>query len=461
MAVFTASTLYRCVSDDLAEQGLFESPVFGYPDGTVREVAAARLLESVLKKFPDNVAPDADRLALEKFRQVNSECLEWKLSDSRSLVEDVILGEVRECLYRFWFKGEAPGTSLVEDPSTLLSSAYMGPGASMGASGTDFYSKLFAGRITCTSPILYKLYSGWVKGYPLWAESEETRFAHAGQPLLVDHNLLSFVPKDNRVSRVICTEPSLNMYYQLGLKGVLESRIRSFFGIDFAWQQEINRLLAKRSSLDDRLSTIDLSSASDSVSSKMLHWLLPKPFYGLLMLLRSKNTRLPSGEIVPLGMISSMGNGFTFPLQTLIFAAVLRAVYKVMGVIPVPPPRGADLCNYAVYGYDIICCRETAGMVIRTLQLLGFNVNKEKSFVEGPFKESCGLDAYRGHDVRGVYLKEVSRLTPHVMFNRLVDWSAKTGLCLPSTFRYLLSCGEYLPVPLWESDAAGFKIPLR
>jgi len=460
MAVLTASTLYRYVTEDLAFQGLSNGPEFGYPDGTVRQVAAARLLQSLLKKFPDNVSPDADSLAELKFRQVNISAGNWQLSPDRSLIEDIILGEFRNVLYKFWYRGLPPYTALVENPYELLSSAHMGPGASMGAAGEDFYSKLFAGNLTSTSTVLYSMYRYWAQKRPLWAESEKTRLALCGPPCLVNHSLLSFVPKDNRISRVICTEPSLNMYYQLGLKTVLERRIKSFLEIDFSTQQSYNRKMALRSSLDDSLATIDLSSASDSVSVKMLKWALPRQFFDLLMLLRSPNTKLPSGELLPLEMISSMGNGFTFPLQTLIFAAVLRSVYTVMGEIPVTYQEDPEKANYGVYGDDIICSSSSARMVIRVLNLLGFSVNIEKSFLTGYFKESCGLDAYKGHNVRGFYLKKITPVSPYVTFNRLVAWSARTGITLYRTFRYLLSCGEYLEVPLWESDSAGFRIPL-
>ena len=89
-----------------------------------------------------------------------------------------------------------------------------------------------------------------------------------------------------------------------------------------------------------------------------------------------------------------MGNGFTFPLETLIFWALTASACE------------GDVDSVSVYGDDIICPRERADDVIDTLTMCGFKINLEKSFVEGPFRESCGCDYYKGIDIRPFYKKE-------------------------------------------------------
>lgn len=459
MSQLRVQALSSYVRYDLHMQGIdFSVPSIGGPGFRTSDVAGSRLVSSLTKKLADDVSQDAEMRALKKFVGVNNQCLLWELSPCRSLVEDVILGEVRQLLWGFWFPGRnsPDSSSLCDNAYDLLRVGRMGPGASLGSSGDDFYSKLFAGPLTASNTLLYSLYSHYVKCYPRWLGAESLRHQLYGKALVVKHNRLSFVPKDNDICRTICTEPSLNMYFQLGLGNLLTRRLRSLWGVDLATQPKINRAFARRSSFDNSLATIDLSSASDSMSMSMLRWALPKQFFELLGNLRSESSMLPDGSLLPLNMVSTMGNGFTFPLQTILFTAVVRAVYYVMGIIP----HSGELGNLGVFGDDIICTRESARMVIRTLELLGFNVNAEKSFCDGFFRESCGLDAYKGVDVRGVYLKEINETTPYVLFNRLNIWSTKTGIPLPTTQRYLLSCARFLPVPPCESDAAGFKVPL-
>jgi hypothetical protein len=85
----------------------------------------------------------------------------------------------------------------------------------------------------------------------------------------------------------------------------------------------------------------------------------------------------------------SMGNGFCFPLETLIFAACCHSV-------------GAGIAgtDFSVYGDDIILRKAFAGDALKLLRVLGFSPNASKTFISGPFRESCGADWFGGVDVR-------------------------------------------------------------
>jgi hypothetical protein len=95
------------------------------------------------------------------------------------------------------------------------------------------------------------------------------------------------------------------------------------------------------------------------------------------------------------------------------------------------------------------------------LSILGFKVNADKSFNEGPFRESCGHDYFKGSNVRGVYVKALSDTASiHVAVNRLIDWSVEWKTPLWRTLGLLVGhLPRYLPTP-WDSDASwGVRVP--
>jgi hypothetical protein len=193
----------------------------------------------------------------------------------------------------------------------------------------------------------------------------------------------------------------------------------------------------------------------------MLRAVLPEDFYNLLGTLRSRYTMIPGLGHFELDMISTMGNGFTFPLQTMLFSAVVLAAFKLNQEVIRPLfPRGREWGNFGVFGDDIVVPRVIVDDVFRLLDILGFTINKDKTFVKGPFRESCGADYFRGRDIRGVYLKRLD--TPqdlYVAINQLNLFSTKTGIALPKTVRVLLERVKFVPVPRWENDDAGIKVP--
>jgi hypothetical protein len=193
--------------------------------------------------------------------------------------------------------------------------------------------------------------------------------------------------------------------------------------------------------------------------------MLPKDVLSILRSARSAVTTLPGGAEVELHMISSMGNAYTFPLQTIFFTAVVLTVYKMLGIKAELPHRGpftvdGTLGNFAVFGDDIIVRTEAYHSVCQALSLFGFKVNQDKSFFEGDFRESCGHDYIRGYNVRGVYLKSLKTLQDqYSAINRLNRWSAKWGIPLPSTIHACSQGMRKLYVPMHVEDTAGVKVP--
>jgi hypothetical protein len=252
------------------------------------------------------------------------------------------------------------------------------------------------------------------------------------------------------------------MFYQLGLGEWLAGRLKSKIGIDLADQQDWNKSLARRGSAGQiPIFTMDLASASDSMSRNMIREVFPRDFVAWLDLLRSPESTLPDGRVVKLHMVSTMGNGFTFPLQTLLFTACVYACYQFYGIPFRARETGPCLPTFGVFGDDIIADTRVFDALSALLGALGFTQNSEKTFKEGPFRESCGGDYLRGFPVRGVYIKSLATAQERaVAFNRLNQWSAVTGIPLPWTIQLLGRSVPFRPVPLWEADDAGLKLPL-
>jgi hypothetical protein len=436
------------------------------PDMTPRQVAAASLMKSFLKKFSstDRTTEEGDAVAVEKFRASNQRCGAWRYNPNTSLDEE-LLGEFKNLLDRFF---NPSGDPLVHHINDLFDRGRTGPGVSIGANGEDFYTKFFSSDLTCTKGPLSRCFIAAISNdrYADWLSAETKRAAQFDDIHIVEGSRFSFVPKDDSTSRLIAIEPSLNMFYQLGLGRLLEERLTSFFGLDITSQPQINQEAALVGSVTDDLATLDLSNASDSIGLPMLKWALPRWVYDLLCILRSPKGDL-MGEQSELNMVSTMGNGFTFPLETLIFSCVVVACIKSHRQQPVRPytcyldREGESPIGYwGVFGDDIICHSRVARRVIRLLGLLGFEVNSDKSFIEGVFRESCGRDFFRGHDVRGVYIKRLgTRESLYVAINGLNVWSAKTGINLPKTVgRLVRSAGRFF-VPPCESQDAGIRVP--
>lgn len=229
----------------------------------------------------------------------------------------------------------------------------------------------------------------------------------------VDSSRLLTVPKDAKTDRTIAAEPTGNIYLQKGIGHYLRKRLRRF-GINLD-DQSVNQELA-RSAYFKGLATIDLASASDTISIAVVKLLCPSSMFGLLDRLRSPSYRWSDRE-TRFHKFSSMGNGFTFELESSIFYCLVRAVAETRLELP----------TIGVYGDDIVCDQLVAHEVIECLEDCGFEVNTKKSFLSGPFYESCGKHFFHGIDVTPPYQKNLvtDELEYVRMYNRLFDWVQK------------------------------------
>jgi hypothetical protein len=217
---------------------------------------------------------------------------------------------------------------------------------------------------------------------------------------------LAFVPKSSKEDRSIVVEPVLNGLIQKGIGSYMKTIFKKK-GLDLT-DQSRNQKLACIGSIDGSLATVDLSSASDTISYALVWDLLPYDWASLLDACRSESVTY-KGKTYILEKFSSMGNAFTFELESLIFYSIAHSVCFHLGL---------DTSLVNTFGDDIILPTEGYPLLEKCLSWAGFVVNRDKSYASGPFRESCGADYLGGFDIRPYYLREkVSESTLYTMHN--------------------------------------------
>lgn len=236
--------------------------------------------------------------------------------------------------------------------------------------------------------------------------------------VVVDPGKVIFVPKNAKTDRSIVVEPLLNSFFQKGFGSYIRDRLMRS-GIDLT-NQTRNQELARIGSVDGSLSTVDLSMASDCLSRQLVYTLLPPEWVDILDRLRTPEVSLPPIAAEKLRLLgfefsddrpyylekfSSMGNGYTFELESLIFFGICAGVCEALSI---------PLKNVSVYGDDLIIPTEAYPLLREVLSHCGFVVNSDKSFCDGPFRESCGADYLYGFDIRPFYLK--TQVSERILF---------------------------------------------
>lgn len=223
-----------------------------------------------------------------------------------------------------------------------------------------------------------------------------------------------FVPKDSRGPRVISKEEPETIFAQMAFFRWAQNAFEKMHGgvLDLR-DQDKNRELARRGSIDGSRATLDLKEASDRVNFRLvrrLFWDNP----GVKFFLahgRATHAALPNnagqtgrGVVVPLGAVGGMGSGLTFPmLEILCHLSICTGVRQYYFNNRVPYKDVAREVH--VYGDDCIVPTAWYESAVRGLTNSGLLVNADKSFAAGPFRESCGGDYVHGEDVGPIRLK--------------------------------------------------------
>jgi hypothetical protein len=251
----------------------------------------------------------------------------------------------------------------------------------------------------------------------------------------VDYSTLRFVPKDLRKSRSICMEPNNYMFaQQLVLSWMLDAMESgpSRLYIDLR-DQTRNQEGAMFGSATGMVDTIDLSSASDLVHSDLVRAVFPRKWLILLLGTRTSKVLLPDGEIAHVKKFAPMGSALCFPVQCILFLAVI--LYQYLNHLRIeeswtdfwmalPDMTDSEISHLlsryiwsswsydhgsqklhppSVYGDDLITDTRVTNEIMGVLSSLGFKVNSEKSFTGSQaVRESCGRFYYEGYDITPV-----------------------------------------------------------
>jgi hypothetical protein len=201
----------------------------------------------------------------------------------------------------------------------------------------------------------------------------------------IHHNRVELVPKNWKTHRTIACEPEGNSVLQLAFDTFCKRRLRKRLNVDLS-DQSRNQRLAYEGSVHGKLCTVDLKAASDRLSLNVVHLLFPREWVDFFLDTRSPCWKDRDGVLHPYHKLSSMGNGYTFTIETLVFAAVCKSL-------------GSK--DFSVYGDDIIIETELYEPLVELLSYLGFEVNQEKSHVDRPSyttwaKGLCGTPQLQG-----------------------------------------------------------------
>jgi len=358
------------------------------------DFASAYTASLLLSKYKKLKLPfDKKKRAMEKFQKFEISCRETNIRFNNLALDPLFKGP------SVWLhevvKQKIAGLLGEFDVQEFFSMADWGPGASTLIKRRD-----------ASSPTKFQLETGITRDlsallpmqllsavYPHWAQHLENSDSYPNYQV---GNKVITVPKNAAIDRVIAVEPGLNLFFQKSVGKMIEKRL-SRVGIDLH-DQGINQKLAQSGSNSGLLATIDFSSASDSISFAVVRELLPYSWFRVLDTLRS-HFGLVDGKWTRWNKFSSMGNGFTFQLESLIFWAIAKAVTQYLDInLPV-----------GVYGDDVVVATAAVPLFSKMSEFYGFTFNPVKSFFSTGFRESCGAHFYLGRDVKPVYLKDELR----------------------------------------------------
>jgi hypothetical protein len=274
-----------------------------------------------------------------------------------------------------------------------------------------------------------------------------------------DFARLVTVPKTFNSLRTITVEPCLSQFLQQGLNALIREEIprcRVLRKCLALTDQSKNQQLALLGSRTGKWATLDLKSASDLLSLRLINLIFDRhdALRHALVACRSEVVKSDSVQIDVL-KYAGMGNATTFPVQSVTFAIVaLAAMLDQESRSPTLRNLVAISSKLRVFGDDIIVDSKFVNRVVTWLEMFGLKVNTDKSFAKGNFRESCGVDAYKGVNVTPIYL----RVRP--------DDSSKDASPISSlvaTSNQLWMAGYYLAATLLADEVEerlGRRLPL-
>lgn len=220
------------------------------------------------------------------------------------------------------------------------------------------------------------------------------------------------VPKTQKGPRIIAMEPVVIQFTQQSIKDFLVKKIESSpltsGHINFK-DQKINQELALTSSVTRAFATLDMTEASDRVCAKHVYQMLSvHPQLRSLVFSTRSHFANVLGKQICLNKFASMGSALCFPIESLyFFIVIMTSILKRRGLQPTYKNIYSLSRGVHVYGDDIIIPVNEADFVVSTLAKFGNVVSLEKSFKNSHFRESCGVDAYKGVNITPTYVRHM------------------------------------------------------
>lgn len=423
----TVAILWRYQEYDQIVSQVFDPLAYNDCDEARLALTATDLLRKH-EDLPTNF--DKEARAHDAFRTAELDC---KTTNDR-------LRTSNSCAAQLFIAQRKIGDVLgVFNPDEWLELSGWGPGVTLTLRGSSQHPiNKFHHQGEATEPLTRFIRAVWPTQFPTWDLSKLQSY---------EGNRVITVPKNAKIDRVIAVEPSINLYLQKGVGTMIRKRM-SRFGVDLN-DQTVNQELARSGSSTGRLATIDFSAASDTLAYQLVLDLLPFKWLQVMDLLRSPRGVINDG-LVTYEKFSSMGNGFTWELESLIFWALALAVV---------PRDHPERHNVSVYGDDVIIPSDCVEQYVALCNHCGFTINTSKSYDSTYYRESCGGHYWNGVDITPIYMRRYLRGQEVMKFhNRLQELAGRfgAGICKDIRFKpicmFLRSLGKYPLVPTSLGD---------
>lgn len=403
-------------------------------------IFAARQCLALYQKRDDiDIGIDKEQVALDKFIESEQVCRESNLRISRSRVSGSGDPDVDAVI----FTAQRKIARILGDfPSLDNLQLEFGPGSNTNCRLRTSARWKLSAKPACSSNMASTVFQV-LEACPAYLDLHSYYQDEKSWKCEVEIQLgeLLFVLKNAKTYRSIIREPSMNSLAQKGYGKHLKERLFDA-GVNL-FDQSVNQTRARLGSINGALMTVDLSSASDTICRELVSELLPLDWYiGLRQLTTTEVEYKKQGLTFSLEKFSSMGNGFTFELESLIFYALTVGVCHTSGIKP----------DVSVFGDDIICPAEALPLLTKVFQFCGFSINTAKSFSTGPFRESCGADYWNGVNVRPYYQKtswSFGAMAAFHNFLRVSGWE----WCFPGVIENL---ADGIPFHLRNYGPAGY-----
>lgn len=405
-------------------QQIFDKNGYCLPTPNVTSITSVRQVCYLFYKYELPYSTDQEHEVLESFRKVDHDLLKYNsgcASNSACRLPSVLCsafacprGQGDSDTYRILVQARSTLQRVFADFDVEDIYPRHGPG-SVSTKETlhgKYQWSSISPRITETYPLDAYFYASLSHVCDSVGAIQKLQFRE-------DSAKVVLVPKDSRGPRLISEEPLAFQWIQQGLgRAIVRHLERHPLTRDHvrftdqtpnqhaAWvgsldkvlyEDHVDGVLKHRCLMVGRYATLDLKEASDRITIGLVQLLFPEHVRNALMNCRSLSTRLPNGEVIKLSKFAPMGSALCFPVLATLVWAILDAAAS---------DTDARECIY-VYGDDVIVKTAEAENAIKHLEEFGLLVNRSKSCTRGFFRESCGMDAYRGANVTPVRFRTV------------------------------------------------------